>query len=112
MMQSTRPRRARFKSKADLENEVQHELSPHDLILWKAVLMQALDDLKRVNETESNGQFFLYDPRGWFDSEGDEVGSFLWVCRVLGLDVSIIRSEMHELLGVPVGEDDPSFQIA
>lgn len=111
-MQSTRPRRARFKSKADLENEVQHELSPHDLILWKAVLMQALDDLKRVNKAESNGQFFIHDPRGWFDWEGDNVGSFLWVCRAIGLDATTIRSRVDELLGVPVREDDPSLEIA
>jgi len=112
MIQTNRPRRGPFKTSIDLKVEVQHGLSPHGLRLWKAVLMQALDDLKRATQAEANDQFYLHNPRGWFLAEHDAIGGFEWVCRILGLNIDIIRSEVIELLNVPVGEDNSEDGVA
>jgi hypothetical protein len=47
--------------------------------LWVAVLEQAVDDLRR-------GYSHATPARDWFRSDSEEVGSFIWTCRMLGID--------------------------
>jgi hypothetical protein len=53
--------------------------------LWAAVLKQAIKDAKQDLKST------LTSPGLWFYSNNDEVGSFLWICRVLNIDPDLIR---------------------
>ena len=47
--------------------------------LWIAVLEQAINDLKR-------GYSHSHTARTWFQSDREDVGSFFWICGLLGID--------------------------
>jgi hypothetical protein len=51
--------------------------------LWAAVLEQAIKDLDDITE----------HPRAvaWFRSPGDDVGSFIWICITLDMELSRVR---------------------
>ncbi len=72
-----------------------------ELELWGAVLLQAIEDLRRkgsgyevaVNGVRVRGWYFNQELRrekrkaqDWFKSKIVEVGSYLWICDLLGLD--------------------------
>ena len=57
--------------------------------LWAAVLEQAIKDFSR-------GYFYADRARAWFESESEEVGSFLWICRTLGVDSECTRETLRE----------------
>ena len=54
--------------------------------LWAAVLKQAIKDSRQCSKDSFN------NPRLWFISESQEVGSFLWICAVLNIDPELIGS--------------------
>jgi hypothetical protein len=74
--------------------------------LWAAVLEQAIEDVNR-------GGFYAQKARVWFQSKSEDVGSFLWVCWMLGIDpdstkrilieshsgILVARVEGHRSLG-------------
>ena len=57
--------------------------------LWAAVLEQAIQDFNR-------GYFYAENARAWFESESEEIGSFLWICRMLGVDAERTREILRE----------------
>ena len=58
--------------------------------MWAVSLIGALKDLT-VEE-------YREEERLWFESESEEVKSFVWVCQVLGLSKSRIREEVKKIL--------------
>jgi hypothetical protein len=57
--------------------------------LWAAVLEQAIEDFNR-------GYFYADRARAWFQSESEEVGSFLWICRMLSVDAERTKEILRE----------------
>jgi len=55
--------------------------------LWAAVLEQAIEDVRREHGHADRA-------RAWFQSEGEEVGSFLWICRMLDIDPKSTRKSV------------------
>jgi hypothetical protein len=54
--------------------------------LWQAVLLMTVFDLR--NPLSSVRE----DAQAWLTSDLEEVGSFYWVCDILGLDPEYIRA--------------------
>ena len=64
--------------------------------LWAAVLEQAVEDVKRGRDNSDTAL-------SWFQSDSENVGSFLWVCGILGIDPeSIKRILVQRHSGIPV----------
>lgn len=62
--------------------------------LWAAVLEQAIKDVQgdaraRKGKVKS---IFSEGAWTWFNSESQEIGSFLWTCNMLGLEPDFILS--------------------
>jgi len=63
-----------------------------------AIMLQAINDIhyggksKRVSKWKA-------DAAEWFESEEDDVGSFVWVCRILGWDPGRTRTAV---ISVPI----------
>jgi hypothetical protein len=57
--------------------------------LWAAVLEQAIQDFNR-------GYFYADRAREWFQSESEEVGSFLWICKMLSVDAERTKEILRE----------------
>ena len=77
-------------------------------VLWSAVFEQALADLHggtRRNGAGSQRRARLQaEARTWIaDRDGTGVGSFSWVCQMLGLDAALLRTA---LLVEPVRASD------
>lgn len=56
--------------------------------LWTACLFDAYKILKEGTPNERRLETF------WFKSKTNHIGSFLWICRQLGLDSTAIREEV------------------
>ena len=67
--------------------------------LWAAVLFQALHDLMGIclRTRRLDAPRLQYEAREWFVSPTREVGSFLWIAALLGLDSSAVRRRVAEL---------------
>jgi hypothetical protein len=80
--------------------------------LWEAVLLQAIEDFHckqgrgfetirdginlrwRTNNTEihRNRRYAA----AWFGSSREDVGSFLWICELLGLNADLVRTKVKD----------------
>ena len=78
--------------------------------LWAAVLFQALHDLMGIclRTRRLDAPRLQYEAREWFVSPTREVGSFLWIAALLGLDSSAVRRRVAEL-GRP--QISPAVQV-
>jgi len=56
--------------------------------LWAAVIRQAIKDL---NDEEQSA-----DAREWLLSKDCEIGSLMWICKLLGTDINTIRYRVTE----------------
>jgi hypothetical protein len=78
-----------------------------ELELWGAVLLQAVEDLRRrgpsfeiaMNGIRLKGRTHSARVRrdrnnaaAWFRSSSNRVGSFLWICDLFGLDADVVRT--------------------
>lgn len=61
--------------------------------LWLAVIVQAVEDLRGHRSPTGSlwGRLSVYSAKEWFQSPGGGIGSFGWICDVLGLEVERIR---------------------
>jgi len=59
--------------------------------LWTAVIIRAVHDL--IDEDETYGQ----EARAWFESTEQHIGSFFWVCYLLGLEPTALRRHLNEV---------------
>ena len=85
----------------DVSREYWDSLTPTRLrsgeeMLWKACLDEALSCLrgncdKHKNKYESHGYRNKQETLRWFRSDDEHVGSFVFVCDVLGLDYRAVR---------------------
>ncbi|MBW1701173.1 MAG: hypothetical protein JRJ11_02940 [Deltaproteobacteria bacterium] len=61
-----------------------------EMTLWAAVLKQAIKDANAhpqcYEDYQPNIQGHIKSAREWFKSSNTGIGSFLWVCNVLGFD--------------------------
>jgi hypothetical protein len=57
--------------------------------LWQAVLVMAVSDLR--NEHRESAQ-------AWVASDVEAVGSFHWICDILGIDPEYVRSALRGTL--------------
>ena len=69
--------------------------------LWRAVFAQALEDLRggaHLNREKSRKRAqMMAEARAWImDPSWTGVGSFPWVCEVLGLDAAPARAALVE----------------
>jgi len=76
-----------------------HARAEHDL--WRAVLVRALEDLHGgvpLNRKKARERARMRaEARAWIaDRRGTGVGSFPWVCEVLGLDAVVVRAALVE----------------
>lgn len=66
--------------------------------LWSEVLRQAIDDYNNrslINTHKSKvSQKDYYSPARWFTDDRTDIGSFIWVCSVLGLEHSVAREHI------------------
>lgn len=79
--------------------EAVHARAEHDL--WRAVFAQALEDLRggpHLNREKSRKRAqMMAEARAWMtDRRWTGVGSFPWVCEVLGLDAAAVRAALVE----------------
>ena len=88
----------------DAHGPIQAEAEPYRR-LWAAVMAQALWDLQRTVEAQQTGGFFLYDPIGWFRSDEEHIGSFVWVCLVMGLIPDATRERIGGMFKLSLGSD-------
>lgn len=65
-----------------------------EVSLWYHVLAGAFDDLHGSDRERA-------DSGSWFQAETDGIGSFLWVCEVLGISASVIRRRLGFNLSLP-----------
>ena len=65
-----------------------------EVSLWYHVLASAFDDLHGSDRERA-------DSESWFQAETDGIGSFLWVCEVLGISASAIRRRLGFNLSLP-----------
>ena len=102
---------------ADCESRRGNAISG-ELELWGAVLFQAIDDYRRkgsafeipVNGIKLRGWYYDREIRAdkrraeaWLKSTGRGVGSYLWICDLLGIDPSSVWARIREpnfVLGV------------
>ena len=62
--------------------------------LWAAVLEQAIKDVRsdlRAHKSKVKS-IFSEGAWSWFRSESQEIGSFHWICMMLGLEPNFILS--------------------
>jgi hypothetical protein len=60
--------------------------------LWTEVILLAIDDLdRRIRFSSRSDQC---SARAWFDSDADEIGSFVWACQAINVDPNRIRSQI------------------
>ncbi len=77
--------------------------------LWGAVLLQAIEDFHRKgpnSEIVMNGIKVRWRTNNtemrrnkrsaaiWFGSSCEDVGSFLWICGLFGLDADLVRAKV------------------
>jgi hypothetical protein len=77
--------------------------------LWGAVLLQAIEDFHRKGPSlevvmngikvrwRTNNTEMRRDKRNaaaWFGSSCEDVGSFLWICDLFGLDADLVRAKV------------------
>ncbi len=82
-----------------------------ELELWGAVLLQAIEDYHRkgsgyevaVNGIRLRGWYYDREIRGdkrraeaWFKSKSLELGSYLWICDLLGLDPERVWARIRQ----------------
>ena len=60
--------------------------------LWLAVLEQAIKDARGTRIYYS----VVEEARDWFKSENEDPGSFLWICRLLGLDPEAVKNTVEK----------------
>ena len=75
----------------------QHPYQP-ERALWTAVLVDAIEDYWHVPGYLAPNVRPLWQRqvRVWFDSQDRRVGSFWWICQVLGLDPCAVRSRIGD----------------
>ena len=72
--------------------------------LWASVLMCACDDFEGVSclsghKAVAGKQLRMAlrdEARSWMESKDVHVGSFLWICGLLGLDAQVVRQRMED----------------
>jgi hypothetical protein len=52
--------------------------------LWTEVILLAIDDLDR--RTSFNSCSDQRSAKHWFDSDAEEIGSFLWACQAINVE--------------------------
>jgi hypothetical protein len=77
--------------------------------LWEAVLLQAIEDFhtsRRSFDVVMNGIKVEWrtnsaemrrnkrNAAAWFGSSCEDVGSFLWICDLFGLDADLVRARV------------------
>lgn len=66
--------------------------------LWGNVLLQALRDLTGIGiENRSRLDVGIASARAWFASDLDDVGSFVWICDLLGFHPDHVRGKVGRL---------------
>jgi hypothetical protein len=69
--------------------------TPAEKALWLAVLDQALNDLTYTGYASRSEEIHAHDSAYlWLRSDSRSLGSFLFVCDVLGLDAAWFRKHL------------------
>ncbi|MBC8457979.1 MAG: hypothetical protein H8D67_08295 [Deltaproteobacteria bacterium] len=62
--------------------------------LWAAVLIGAIEDVKKLAVTKSHDSVSKEEAKAWFQSDSKEIGSFLWICEIFNLDHDCVRTSI------------------
>jgi hypothetical protein len=68
-----------------------HKMLP-EAELWTEVILQAIDDMDRCRSSASRSA--EDSARQWFASDNEDIGTFVWSCRVVNVDPSRVRSAL------------------
>ncbi len=70
--------------------------------LWRAVLLRSAEDLagRDAAAAPEKRRHAQLRARAWFSSHEFSVGSFLWVCDIVGLDADYLRGRLFVLPAV------------
>jgi len=62
-------------------------------------LIQSTADLVGINlpTNKRRENIHVRSVREWFEGDGDEIGGFVWVCQILGIDAESYRSRMYKI---------------
>lgn len=67
--------------------------------LWAAVLWQALGDAVRLARAKRpTPRHWHQDALDWFANESVEIGSFRWICDLMGLDPNRVRERVERMM--------------
>ncbi len=88
----------------DAHGPIQAESEPYRRI-WAGVMAQALWDLQKTVQAQQTGSYFLSNPIGWFRSDAQHIGSFVWVCLVMGLIPDATRERLSGMFKLSLGSD-------
>ena len=74
--------------------------------LWAAVLKQAIRDARRELPPHGNVSSHMNaaSAKAWFESDSQDIGSFLWICAVLDVEPDYTKTLMegidHKMVNV------------
>ena len=63
--------------------------------IWGAVLIRAVKDLHLTGDKYRESK--RGNAKTWITSPAEDLGSFLWICDLLGLDSGLVRSRVNAL---------------
>jgi hypothetical protein len=71
-----------------------------ELALWSAVLENAVESLqgRGVRLDNETPEELRVNARIWFYSNSESVGSFVWTCTILGLDVKSVQGDTRTII--------------
>ena len=75
------------------------DIPVNEKALWLAVLIQTTADLVGINlpTNKRRENIHVRSAREWFEGAGDEIGGFVWVCQILGIDAESYRRRMYKI---------------
>lgn len=67
--------------------------------MWASVMWQALVDAVRLSvAVRPIARFWHQDALEWFADDADGVGSFCWICDLMGLDPERVRQGVERMI--------------
>ena len=75
------------------------DIPVNEKALWLAVLIRTTAHLVGINlpTNKRRENIHVRSALEWFDDDGDEIGGFVWVCQILGVDADSCRRRMYKI---------------
>jgi hypothetical protein len=75
------------------------DIPVNEKALWLGVLIQTTADLVGISlpTNKRRENIHVRGARERFEGDGDEIGGFVWVCQILGVDADSYRRRMYKI---------------